>query len=385
MMSKPDVPSDLDTPVNVLVVDDVPQNLVAMEALLSAPGLNVLKAASGPEALELLLLHEVAVALLDVNMPEMDGFELAELMRGRESTRSIPLIFLTAATADRQRSFRGYEAGAVDFLHKPVESHVIGSKVAVFVELFRQKRCISRQMEELKQALQWNEMLMSVLGHDLRTPLMAILMSTEVILRSSAEEGSRTKASRIKASGWRMARMIEQLLDLSRIRSGTLHLNPGPGNLLELAQAISRELQPDDSAQKRIVLQAEGDVTGVFDVDRIQQVLSNLVGNALHHGQADAPVCIRIAGDQSDTIVVNVQNGGCIPAESFEYLFAPFHRLRPSESKGLGLGLYIVDQFVKAHGGSVHVTSNPTDGTAFEVRLPRVCDARPLVPTPSLP
>ena len=372
-----------DAPVNVLVVDDVPQNLVAMDALLSAPGLCVLKAASGPEALELLLTHEVAVALLDVHMPEMDGFELAEFMRGRESTRSIPLIFLTAAGADQQRSFRGYEAGAVDFLHKPIEPQVISSKVAVFVELYRQKRHISRQMEELKQALQWNEMLMSVLGHDLRTPLMAILMSTEVILRSSKEEASKTKATRIKASGWRMARMIEQLLDLSRIRSGTLHINPAPGNLTELAQAISRELQPEDGPQN-IVIHSEGDVNGVFDVDRIQQVISNLIGNALHHGQADSPVHVDVAGPRPDELVFTVRNRGCIPSESFEYLFAPFHRLRPAESKGLGLGLYIVDQFVKAHGGSVQVTSSEVEGTAFEVRLPRVSGERRLTPDTAL-
>lgn len=381
MMTAPSSALAPDAPVNVLVVDDVPQNLVAMEALLAGPGVRVLKAASGPEALELLLAEDVAVALLDVQMPDMDGFELAELMRGRESTRGIPLIFLTAAAVDQQRSFRGYEAGAVDFLHKPIEPQVISSKVSVFVELFRQKRHISRQMEELRQALQWNEMLMSVLGHDLRTPLMAILMSSEVILRSSTEESARTKASRIKASGWRMARMIEQLLDLSRIRSGTLHLNPTAGHLGEVAQAVCRELQPDEVPQT-ITLQCEGDVAGVFDIDRMQQVLSNLIGNALHHGTPGEPVCVQVTGDTQ--LVVSVRNGGCIPAEAFEHLFAPFHRQRPAESKGLGLGLYIVDQFVKAHGGSVHVTSTEGDGTAFEVRLPRICEVHRLEPQMTL-
>src|SRR5215831_14809430 len=107
------------TPIKVLVVDDVPQNLVAISALLARPDLEVLKAASGTEALELLLVNEVAVALVDVQMPQMDGFELAELLRGSERTRGVPLIFLTASASDPGRTFRGYETGAVDFLHKP--------------------------------------------------------------------------------------------------------------------------------------------------------------------------------------------------------------------------------------------------------------------------
>lgn len=140
-------------PVTILAVDDVPENLVALEALLKRDGLEMLKAASGEEALELLLVNDVALALLDVQMPGMDGFELAELMRGTERTRGVPIIFLTAVATDERRRFRGFEAGAVDYLLKPVDTQIVRNKVDVFVELFAQRRELARQRDRHAAAL----------------------------------------------------------------------------------------------------------------------------------------------------------------------------------------------------------------------------------------
>ncbi|HKT76305.1 MAG TPA: response regulator [Sphingobium sp.] len=140
-------------PARILAVDDVEENLTALEALLADEGIELLKARSGVQALELLLVHDVALALLDVQMPGMDGFELAELMRGTERTRRVPIIFLTAVATDERRRFRGYEAGAVDYLLKPVDTHILRNKTAVFVELFRQRQELARQRDELAGAL----------------------------------------------------------------------------------------------------------------------------------------------------------------------------------------------------------------------------------------
>ncbi|WP_298235802.1 response regulator [uncultured Azohydromonas sp.] len=151
-MTSIEAPGDIDS-VKLLVVDDMPQNLLAMQALLLQPGVQVLCASSGMQALELLLEHEdVALALLDVRMPEMDGFTLAELMRGSSRTRDIPIIFVTAAPDDPMKLFRGYEAGAVDFLHKPLEPYVLLGKVRVFVELHRQRRLLHQRNEEARIA-----------------------------------------------------------------------------------------------------------------------------------------------------------------------------------------------------------------------------------------
>src|SRR3984885_10668027 len=137
-------------PVYFLLVDDRDENLLSLEALLRRDGLVLLRARSGDEALELLLQNDVALALVDVQMPGLDGFELAELMRGNERTRRVPIIFVTAGNADSHRRFRGYEAGAVDFIHKPIETDILRSKAEVFFELYRQRQQIAEQRDELK-------------------------------------------------------------------------------------------------------------------------------------------------------------------------------------------------------------------------------------------
>ncbi|MBN9219318.1 MAG: response regulator [Mesorhizobium sp.] len=137
------------SPCTCLLVDDLEENLLSLEALLRRDNLVVLKARSGDQALELLLRHDVALALVDVQMPGLNGFELAELMRGNERTRRIPIIFVTAGSADGQRRFRGYEAGAVDFIQKPIEPDILRSKADVFFELYRQRQQIAAQRDEL--------------------------------------------------------------------------------------------------------------------------------------------------------------------------------------------------------------------------------------------
>src|SRR5580700_9904742 len=137
--------------VKCLLVDDLEENLLALSALLKRDDVEVLTARSGAEALELLLVHEVALALLDVQMPKMDGFELAELMRGSERTRQVPIIFITAAARDQYRLFQGYETGAVDFLFKPIEPHILQNKADVFFQLHRQKEQLARELHEKTQ------------------------------------------------------------------------------------------------------------------------------------------------------------------------------------------------------------------------------------------
>src|SRR6201996_1121619 len=168
-------------PVNFLIVDDLEENLLSLEALLQRDGLRFLKARSGDEALEVLLKHDVALALLDVQMPGMDGFQLAEYMRGAERARHIPIIFLTAGSAERQRRFRGYEAGAVDFIQKPIEPDVLRGKANVFFDLYQQRQQIMAQRDALEagaEALRTvdrhRNQFIAILGHELRNPVMAL-------------------------------------------------------------------------------------------------------------------------------------------------------------------------------------------------------------------
>ena len=206
-------------PIKFLLVDDTAENLVALEAIIRRKGLELLLARSGSEALEFLLVNDVSLALLDVQMPVMDGFELAELMRGAERTKHVPIIFVTAGSHDPQRVFKGYEFGAVDYLFKPIDPHILKSKVDVFFDLACQRR-------ELSQALRLNEMFVGILGHDLRNPLGAMMMGAERLRQQIADEAQLRTLRRMTAAGHRMTEMIEQLLDLTRARlAGGLSLS----------------------------------------------------------------------------------------------------------------------------------------------------------------
>ena len=358
-----------ETPIKLLLVDDTDENLVALDALLRREGLELLKARSGPEALELLLVHDVALAILDVQMPDMNGFELAELMRGAERSRHVPIIFLTAGARDPHRVFKGYEAGAVDFLFKPIDPHILKSKADVFLELHRQKA-------ELARNLQMNEMFVGILGHDLRTPLSSIMTGAQLLERQVTDPGQLKTLRRMLSSSGRMRDMIDQLLDLTRARLANgagMAPEREPVDIGELVTRAVEELRPT-AADRRLAIDVTGDGRCVGDATRLLQVFSNLLSNAIHHGTAGTPISVAVeAGDEdASEIRVVVRNEGAIPAELLPRIFDPFRGGRTSTgSRGLGLGLFITQQVVEAHGGRITVTSSPSAGTAFTVTLPR--------------
>ena len=367
--------------IKCLLVDDVQENLIALEALLQRDGLEILTAQSGHEALELLLVHgDVALALLDVQMPEMNGFELAELIRGSERTRHIPLIFITAGSREHNWQFKGYESGAVDFLYKPIDPHMLTTKAGVFFELQRGKQALAHQLKERTEALRINEMFMAVLSHDLRTPLMAIQAAATVLKRHPDADKTTTLAERILNSSQRMGAMIEDLLDITRIRqAGGMVLGLAPTHMQATVQRALEELQtsfPD----RRIVAEWTGNLQGTWDGDRLAQVVTNLVGNAIHHGTPGQPVQVRVDGSQAHTVTITVSNHGTIAPALLPELFDPFrgHAREPGRHQGLGLGLFIVQQIVRAHQGHIGVSSQQ-ETTQFLVEVPRHSTA----PTPS--
>jgi signal transduction histidine kinase len=357
--------------VNVLLVDDLQENLVALEALIRQPGRRIFSARSGEDALSLMIEHPFALAILDVQMPSMNGFELAELMRGTERTRSIPIVFVSAAGRELNYAFRGYESGAVDFLYKPLDPMAVRSKVNVFVELFAQRKQLSAQLDELRQALRVNEMFTAVLGHDLRNPLAAVLNGAELLLLMSADTKVGAVASRIRSSANRMEKMVSQLLDVARIRSGGVKLELSRGNYQQLCQRIADELRQAGHANQ-VQISCSGSADALFDPHRIGQVLSNLLGNALQHGEPNAEVTVRIDGADPAVLTLRIHNRGAMPASMLEHAFSPFRPGREAHSQpGLGLGLYIAKYFVDAHGGSIMLTSSQDEGTTFTIRMPR--------------
>lgn len=356
-----------------LLVDDLDENLLALSALLRRDDVELLTARSGPEALELLLLHhDIALALLDVQMPSMDGFELAELMRGSERTKHIPIIFVTAGAHDPHRIFKGYDSGAVDFLFKPLEPHILKSKADVFYRLHAQKQQLERHLAERAETLRLHEMFTAVLGHDLRGPISAIVMSAAILARHPDDSVQKVGQRLVRSGQW-MGRMIEDMLDLARSRvAGGI---PIVHQTLDLNQLLERVVQERQSMfpKRYIEVVQRGSMAGAWDEDRLTQAISNLLGNALHHGTPEVPVHITLDGEAHRSVALTITNGGTIPENIRQRLFDPFRRGSDpgGRAEGLGLGLYIVQQIVLAHGGTIDLLHTDAALTSFKVVLPR--------------
>jgi signal transduction histidine kinase len=283
----------------------------------------------------------------------------------------VPIIFVTAGVRDSQRNFRGYEAGAVDFLYKPIDPHVLRSKAGVFHQLHRQKQLLDANLAEMAETLRLNEVFAAVLGHDLRNPLNSIVASAWV-LQANRDEAVRAAGQRLISSGRRMARLIEDLLDFSRARlAGGITVRAEPADLGELVRRVLQEHQATAPA-RCIEFSQSGAVTGEFDGERVSQIASNLVGNAIQHG-AEGAVSVSLDGNDPQRIRLQVRNAGEIPRQLLGTLFEPFRGRSETGSGrggGLGLGLYIVQQLARAHGGDVAVE---TGGgmTVFTVTMPR--------------
>ena len=396
---------EIDVESKLLIVDDLPENLVALEALIRAPGRSVFRAQSAEDALALLLEHEFALAIVDVQMPGMNGFELAEMMRGTERTRHIPLIFVSAAGRERNYAFQGYESGAVDFLHKPLDPHAVISKVNVFVDLHRHRKALRHEMEllahahrkqeelvaqlqvtqrELERAVRMRDDFMSMVSHELRTPLNTLYLEAQLRqLHVSKGNLAAFAADRLPAMIERdqrqirnMVRLIDDMLDVTRMRKDALSIQPKPTDLAQLARAVVENLrQQAEAAGSEISLQAPLELPGVWDEFRIEQVLTNLLTNALRYGggQPVAMTVEQVGAGEDGFARVSVRDRGIgIAAEDQARIFEQFERTEHSRkhAAGLGLGLYITRQIVDLHGGSIGVESAPGEGSTFSVELP---------------
>ncbi|MES2251028.1 MAG: hybrid sensor histidine kinase/response regulator [Pseudomonadota bacterium] len=385
----------------LLIVDDLPENLLALEALIRASGRLVYRAGSAEAALALLLEHEFALAIVDVQMPGMNGFELAELMRGTERTRHIPIIFVSAAGREMNYAFQGYESGAVDFLHKPLDPHAVVSKVSVFVDLHQHRKALRHEMEslaaahrkqeelvqqlqhtqrELERAVRMRDDFMSMVSHELRTPLNTLYLEAQLRqlhlskgkLDTFSPEKLPTMIERDQRQIRNMVRLIDDMLDVTRLRRDALSIQTKPVDLAELARAVVDNLRHQaEAAGCTISLDAPPALRGVWDEFRIEQVLTNLLTNALRYGGGKpVEMTVRQDGDQA---VVSVRDQGIgISPEDHQRIFEQFERTDVSRkhAAGLGLGLYITHKIVSLHAGRIGVESTPGHGARFFVELP---------------
>ncbi|WP_066717067.1 hybrid sensor histidine kinase/response regulator [Sphingomonas pituitosa] len=374
-MSAPD-------PVKFLLVDDLDENLLALEALLRRDGLECLKARSGEEALELLLVHDVALALLDVQMPGMDGFELAEFLRANERTRHIPIIFLTAGSADAQRRFRGYETGAVDFLQKPVDAAILRSKSNVFFDLYEQRRQITAQRDALKQMTQSLQLadrrknaFLGMVGHELRNPIMALGAGLHLLNRNRTGEAAEQVRGQMGRQIDHMTRLIEDLLDVARIDQGKIVLR---ADRIDLADAVALAVEISrpqiEAREHRLTIELPQPPVWLYaDAARIAQVVSNLLANAAKYTLPGGAIRL-VARREGAQVAIEVSDTGVgIPPEMQARVFDLFAQVERGgeQPDGLGIGLALVRQLVTLHAGTIALKESVVgQGSTFLVRLP---------------
>ena len=398
-----------DPRVNILLVDDDPANLHALQAVLEPLGQNLLVASSGTQALRQVLEHDFAVILLDVQMPDMSGIEAAAMIRERERSRATPIIFLTGVVKTAEMMFKGYSAGAVDYLMKPVISGVLRAKVEVFVELAQvrhslqqeivERARIAAEMSRLNMVLeQRNEDLTAAnsdleafshsVSHDLRMPLRHIqayvsMIEESALAKLNPEELRRLKGVRDAAQ--RMSQLIDDLLAFSRI--GRTAMRKVPVDLNALVRAVINELQPELKNRKvEWTLQQLPYISG--DRALLHQVFLNLLANAVKYTRTRAATRIQVfAAEQDDEIIVGVKDNGVgfDPVYS-DKLFGVFQRLHSAtDFEGTGVGLANVRRIVQRHGGRTWAESVLNEGATFYFSLPAPDKRENGMPAPGAP
>jgi signal transduction histidine kinase len=391
-----------DDRVNILMVDDQPAKLMTYEAVLKPLGENLIQATSAREALEYLLKYEIGVILIDVVMPELDGFELASMIRQHPRFRQTAIIFVSAVHMTDFDRLRGFECGAVDYVSVPVVPELLLARVAVFVELHRKTRqleamnhnlealveertgeleastaALLEREERLQQTDRRKDEFLALIGHELRNPLASIRNAAKILWQEHASDRDRQWGREvIDRQVDHLARLVDDLLDVSRITSGKLQLRREPAEISSILAAAVEATQPliEASGHELTVAVPHEPVRIFGDVMRLTQVLANLLNNAAKFTPRGGHIALS-AESNGGYVFLRVKDDGIgIPLEDQERLFQMFYQSpRPSvsEETGLGIGLTLVRQLVELHGGSVKAASTGAgQGSEFTVQLP---------------
>ena len=405
-----------DERVSILLVDDRPENLLALEAILEPLGQDLIRANSGPEALKKVLEVDLSVILLDVQMPGMNGFEVAEIIKSRERSRTIPIIFLSAISKEDAYVFKGYSMGAVDYVFKPFNPDVLRSKVAVFVDLFLKQREIQRQGDllresqkrelelehrtslletearsaaklsqmndelhrrqiALEQAMGARNRFYASMSHELRTPINAVIGYSTLMLdniygplNAKQKEGlQRTlKAAR------HLLELVNDVLDLSKIEAGKIELSLQPVMFPSLIEDLFVTVRPlADEYGSSLALEMEGESFNVVsDPRRVRQILLNLLSNAIKFGEGK-PIRVLCKQNEAKGVEIDVVDMGVgIAKGDISRIFEEFVQVSESKQPGTGLGLPISRRLAQLLDGSLTVHSTPGEGSAFRLTLP---------------
>jgi len=412
----PAAPASSADPVNILIVDDEPKNLTVLETVLDDPSYRLVRASSGEQALLALMANEFAVLVLDVRMPGMTGFELAQMVKDRRKTARVPIIFLTAYYNEDQHILEGYGSGAVDYLHKPVNAAVLRSKVAVFAELHRTSRALAvanrsliaevaerRRAElrlselietldhrvtertnallasdaQLREANRRKDEFLATLAHELRNPLAPVRNAVQVLrLQGAAMPEVQWASEIVERQVQAMSRLIDDLMDVSRINQGRIELRRERVDLASVLQDAvdtSRPLIDEFGHQLEVslpplLLPLDADPT------RLAQAFMNLLNNAAKYMDRGGRIEVSVQREDNDVLVAVIDRGIGIEPDRLESVFEMFSQVETALERsrgGLGIGLSLTQRLIELHGGSVRACSRGLGhGSEFLVRLP---------------
>ena len=374
----------------ILIVDDRPENLLTLEGILESPDLTIIKANSGNEALGLLLEHKFALVLLDVQMPGMDGFETAEIMRSNEKTKNVPIIFITAISKQRRHIFKGYDTGAVDYLYKPLDLEILKSKIKAFIEFFKHKQALEETTEKLSKTVSELEKAKSIaeeatkvkskflasMSHEIRTPLNGIIGMADLgLMDNDLTDLQSERFSDIKNSGQTLLEIINDILDLSKIEAEKLELEEIELSLRTLVEKIFNTINITAYENgDELICNIDPDIpdTVIGDPLRLRQILLNLLNNAIKftkNGTVSLNIKLIDFVEEQLRIQFEVVDSGIgINTELAHSLFESYSQATLATTRkhgGTGLGLNISQSLVKKMGGNIQVESEEGKGSRF--------------------
>jgi signal transduction histidine kinase len=378
--------------IKILIVDDRAENLLALEAAFKGCKYTLVKANSGQEALREAFNHDFACALLDVQMPIMDGFETAKALRKIPRFNTTPVIFVTAIHREDGYEEMGYFAGAVDYLFKPINTNILLAKVTIFVDLFLKSEEIkrknqllqdalerSKEFEQVKMALKTRDDFLQMAAHELKTPITPLSLQMETFIQLVENDTflsiDKSKILRMlqtsQAQIERLSRLVHELVDVSKLTAHRLELNLREVNLKDLVLKVIEDFEPEIRKYGSLIRIEEQDSIGNWDGFRIEQVIVNLLTNALKYGEGKT-ISISISNEANHAIFNISDEGIGIANVDHERIFNRFERAVSQEHfSGLGMGLFIVREIVLLHGGEISLNSTPGSGSTFKVRLPK--------------
>ncbi|HEY1304641.1 MAG TPA: response regulator [Vicinamibacterales bacterium] len=381
--------------VNILLVDDQPSKLLTYESILSELGENLLTASSATEALDCLLRTEIAVVLVDVCMPDLDGYELASMIRQHPRFQKTSIIFVSAVLMTDLDRLRGYESGGVDYVPVPVVPEILRAKVSVFADLYRKTRALERLNAELerrvsertaaleastaalKEADRRKDEFLAMLAHELRNPLAPISTAVQLLRLKELSESQRDRARDVlERQVQHLVFLVDDLLDVSRITRGMITLHRERVLIgAVVARAVETARPAIDERHHTLTLDLSDEVLSVEgDKARLTQVVGNLLNNAVKFMEPGGRILLKVAREGTSVAITVKDNGIGISNEQMPRIFDLFtqaHAKSDSVQGGLGIGLALVRRLVEMHGGTVAAHSaGPGQGTEITLRLP---------------